>query len=69
MKFTLNQLNSLLGKRVCFNTVCELGKQQITGKVIGFTVYQSQRYDLVVNCDKFGLDNFNSQDIQELIYS
>lgn len=69
MKFTLNQLNSLLGKRVCFNTVCELGKQQITGKVIGFTVYQSQRYDLVVNCDQFGLDNFNSQDIQELIYS
>ncbi|STZ05002.1 Uncharacterised protein [Moraxella ovis] len=35
MKFTLNQLHSLLGKRVCFNTVCELGKQQITGKVIG----------------------------------
>ncbi|STZ31576.1 hypothetical protein [Moraxella ovis] len=45
MKFTLNQLHSLLGKRVCFNTVCELGKQQITGKVIGFTVYQNQRYD------------------------
>lgn len=69
MKFTLNQLNSLLGKRVCFNTVCELGKQQITGKVIGFTVYQNQNYDLVVNCDEFGLDNFNSQDIHDLIYS
>lgn len=69
MNFTLNQLNALLGKNVQFNTVCELGKQQIIGKVIGFTIYQNQNYDLVVNCDEFGLDNFNSQDIHDLIYS
>lgn len=69
MKFTLNQLHSLLGKRVCFNTVCELGKQQIIGKVIGFTIYQNQNYDLVVNCDEFGLEDFSGKDIQDLIYS
>lgn len=69
MKFTLKQLNLLLGKKVCFNTVCELGKQQITGKVIGFTVYQNQECDLVINSDEFGLEDFSGKDIQDLIYS
>ncbi|SPX84544.1 Uncharacterised protein [Moraxella ovis] len=31
--------------------------------------YQNQRYDLVVNCDEFGLEDFSGKDIQDLIYS
>lgn len=69
MNLTSIQLDSLLGRKVCFNTICDIGEQQITGILIGFTIHHNKNPDLLIDCDKFGFENFNSQDIHDLIYS
>ncbi|OOR86794.1 hypothetical protein B0181_11460 [Moraxella caviae] len=60
------QLNNLLGKRIVFDTCCELGKQRITGDLLGYAIYYDEPTQIIVRCDAFGDEYFESSDIQRL---